>query len=76
MQLIYCYSEKINTEKVVNIDYSMLFFSQNIFSNQQIQRCAGFGTGAVEGSLGKERNESVKSKDRVHVSEWNATRKC
>ena len=26
---------------------------------------AGDGTGAVEGSLGEERNESVKSKDRV-----------
>ena len=36
----------------------------------------GVGTGAVEGSLGEERSESVKSKDRVHVSEWNAIRKC
>ena len=27
---------------------------------------AGVGTGAVKGSLGEERNESVKSKDRVH----------
>ena len=26
---------------------------------------AGGGTGAVEGSLGEERNESVKSRDRV-----------
>ena len=40
---------------------------------------AGVGTGAVEGGLGEERNESVKSKDRVgpiHVPEWNAVRKC
>ena len=34
------------------------------------------GNGAVEGSLGEERGESVKSKDRVHMSEWNASRKC
>ena len=34
------------------------------------ERRAGVGTGAVEGSPGEERNESVKSKDRVHVSEW------
>ena len=27
------------------------------------ERRAGVGTGAVEGSLGEERNESVKSKD-------------
>ena len=39
------------------------------------ERRAGVGTGAVEGRLGEERNESVKSKDRVHVSEWNAIRK-
>ena len=32
--------------------------------------------GAVEGSLGEERNESVKGNDRVHVPEWNAIRKC
>ena len=32
------------------------------------ERRAGVGTGAVEGSLGEERNESVKGKDRVHVS--------
>ena len=37
---------------------------------------AGVGTGVVEGSLGEERSERVKSKDRVHVSEWNAIRKC
>ena len=36
----------------------------------------GVGTGVVEASLGKEWNESVKGKDRVHVSEWNAIRKC
>ena len=36
------------------------------------ERRAGVGTGALEGSLGEERNESVKSKDRVHASEWNA----
>ena len=36
------------------------------------ERRAIFGTGAVDGSLGEDRNESVKSKDRVHVSEWNA----
>ena len=29
----------------------------------------------LEGSFGEERNESVKSKDRVRVSEWNAIRK-
>ena len=40
------------------------------------ERRAGVGTGAVEGSLGEERNESVKSKARVHVSEWNAIMKC
>ena len=39
------------------------------------ERRAGVGTGAVEGSLGEEREESVKSKDIVHVSEWNAIRK-
>ena len=32
------------------------------------------GTGAVEGSLGEERNESVKSKDRVDGFDWNAIR--
>ena len=37
---------------------------------------AGVGTGAVEGSHGEERNESVKSKDRVYVSEWSTIRKC
>ena len=31
------------------------------------ERRAGVGTGAVEGSLGEERNESVKSKDRVYM---------
>ena len=36
----------------------------------------GVGTGAVEGSLGEERKESVKSIYKVHVSEWNAIRKC
>ena len=40
------------------------------------ERRAGVGTGAVEGSLGEEGNESVNSKDRVPVSEWNAIRKC
>ena len=40
------------------------------------ERRAGVGTGAVEGSLEKERNESIKGKDRVHVSKWNAIRKC
>ena len=40
------------------------------------ERRAGVGTGAVEGSLGEEMNESVKSKDRVHVPEWNAIGKC
>ena len=29
----------------------------------------------MEGSLGEESNESVKSKDRVHVAEWNAIMK-
>ena len=33
-------------------------------------------TGAVEGSLGEERNERVKSKERVHEPERNATGKC
>ena len=32
------------------------------------ERRAGVATGAVEGSLGEERNESVEGKDRVHVS--------
>ena len=36
----------------------------------------GVGTGAVDGYLGEERIERVKSKDRVHVSECNAVRKC
>ena len=36
----------------------------------------GIATGAVEGRLGEEMNESVKGKDRVHVSEWNAIRTC
>ena len=40
------------------------------------ERRTGVGTGAVEGSLGKERNESVKGKHRVRVHEWNANRKC
>ena len=40
------------------------------------ERRAAVGTGPVEGSLGEERNERVKSKDRVYVSEWNAIRKC
>ena len=40
------------------------------------ERRTGVGTGAVEGSLGEERNESVEGKDRVHVSEWNAISKC
>ena len=40
------------------------------------ERRAGVGTGAVDGSLVKERNESVKGNDRVHVSKWNAIRKC
>ena len=30
----------------------------------------------MTGILGEESNGSFKSKDRVHVSEWNATRKC
>ena len=34
----------------------------------------GVGTGAVEGSLGKYRNASVKGKNRVHVSKWNVIR--
>ena len=37
---------------------------------------AGGGNGAVEGSLGEERDESVKSKDRVQMYEWNSSRKC
>ena len=40
------------------------------------ERRTGVGTGAVEGSLGEKRNESVNSKDRAHVSEWNAIRTC
>ena len=40
------------------------------------ERRAGVGTGAVEGSHGEERNESVDGKDRVHVSKWNSIRKC
>ena len=40
------------------------------------KRRAGVGTGALEGSLGDYMNESVKSKDRVYVSERNAIRKC
>ena len=40
------------------------------------ERRAGVGTGAVEGSLVKERNESVKGKDRVGVSKWIAIMKC
>ena len=40
------------------------------------ERRAGVGTGAVEGSIVEERNESVKSKARVHVSQRNDTRKC
>ena len=39
------------------------------------ERHAGVGTVAVEGNLGEERNESVKSKDRVYVPEWIAIRK-
>ena len=40
------------------------------------ERRAGVGTGAVEGSLGEDRNESCRDKYRVHVSEGNANRKC
>ena len=40
------------------------------------ERRAGVGTGAVEGGLVEERDESVKSKYRVHVPEWNPIRKC
>ena len=40
------------------------------------ERRAGIGTGSVERSLGEEINERVKSKERVHVPEWNAIRKC
>ena len=40
------------------------------------ERRAGVGTGAVEGSLGEERNESVEGKYRVHVPKWNAIRNC
>ena len=40
------------------------------------EKRAGVGSGAVKGSLGEEMDESVKSKDRVHVSERNAIRKC
>ena len=40
------------------------------------QRRAGVETGAEEGSLGEERNESVEGKDRVHVPKWNSIRKC
>ena len=41
-----------------------------------IERRTGVRTGAVAGSLGKERNESVEGKYRVHVPKWNAIRKC
>ena len=34
----------------------------------------GVGTGSVEGRIGGKRIESVKSKDRAHVFEWNAIR--
>ena len=37
---------------------------------------AGGVTTKVEGSLGEERNENVNSKDIVHTSEWNASKKC
>ena len=41
------------------------------------ERRTGGGTGAmVEGSPGKYWNECVNRKDRVHMSEWNANRKC
>ena len=40
------------------------------------ERRTRVGSGAVDGSLGEERNESVEGKDRVHVSEWNAISKC
>ena len=40
------------------------------------ERRAGVGTGAVEAIIGKEWNESVKGKDKVHVSEWNAISQC
>ena len=36
---------------------------------------AGVRTGAVEGSLGEERKENVKSKDGEHGSGWNAIMK-
>ncbi len=40
------------------------------------ERRAGAGTGAmVEGSPGKQWNEGVNRKYRVHMSEWNARRK-
>ena len=39
---------------------------------------SGGVSGSVEGSLGEDWNEGVKSKYRVglHVSEWDAIRKC
>ena len=40
------------------------------------ERRTGVGSGAVDGSLAEERNESVEGKDRVHVSEWNAISNC
>ena len=41
-------------------------------------RCGTVRKGEIRAGvgIGEERSESVKSKDRVHVSEWNAIRKC
>ena len=40
------------------------------------ERRAGSGTGSAEESLREERNTNVKCKNRVHISEWNACKKC
>ena len=48
----------------------------DVGSRGKLERRAGVGTGPVEGSPGEERNETVKRKDRVYVSEWKANTKC
>ena len=67
-------SLKENIRKVA--PWQMMFADDNYGDVCKGERRDGVGTGAVEGSLGEERNESVKIKDKVNVSKWNAIRKC
>ena len=51
-------------------------YADSVCALRKGERLVGVGTGAVEGSLGQESNESIKTEDIVNVPEWNAIRKC